>query len=167
MTWHIHLPFDLKSKNRSAQSSVAEGRIYKARRDEFAMALKAVAEMAGIPRYREAVPIGGNDQARAAWSWPFRSITIVRLMGKGQRAFDRDGLSGGCAAALRDACQRERMARVVTTIRGVKRDRIVIVGGAGLVWDDSDRHARFEYAQEKAPDGRPGVRLEISEGAQP
>lgn len=161
MTWTVHLPFDLKSKNRSAQSSIAEGRIYKARRDSFALALRVAADAAGVPRYRPAVPIGGNDAARAAWSWPVRAITIVRLMGKGQREFD--SLAGGDAEALRDACQRARLTRVVTKTHGVKRDRVVLVPGAGIVWDDSAKWSRWEYRQERAPDGKPGVRLEIED----
>ncbi len=162
MTWTFTLPFDLKSKNRTAQSSAAQGRIYKARRDEFAHALKVYADAAGIPRYREVVPIGGNDAARAAWPWPFRTITITRLMGKGQRPFD--SLAGGCAEALRDACQRAYMKRNVTTVRGVKRDRVALIAGAGLVWDDSAKWSAWHYAQEKAPDGKPGVRVTIAEG---
>jgi hypothetical protein len=164
-SWVLHLPFDLKSKNRSAQSNRLSGVILKRRRDTFTDALKYAADRAGLPRYRPTVYPATAAIQRAEWPWPFRRIEIVRLMGKTpkgawQRPFDDDGLRAGCAAQLRDACQRDRMTKQGKRGGGV---RMVHVPGAGLVWDDSAKHAVFIYSQERAPDGKPGVRVTITD----
>ena len=143
MTWTLHLPIDLPSANRHGGAATnarhaANAAMYRRQREGYVSALSMLAHAECIPTQTEV----------------FRRVTITRLWGKGCRAWDDDNMVAACKG-LRDAMQRAR----TTTRRGVPRR----IPGAGLVWDDSAKWAAFEYAQEKAPDGKPGVRVTISE----
>lgn len=146
--WSLLVPVKLPSANdRLCNGRDATSRaIYKRTRDGWAAAIRGVALVAGVPLFRD-----DDGEAR------FRHVTLVRLWGKGCRAFEEDDFVGG-AKGFRDACQR---ARVTPGRRGVPR----LVPGAGLVWDDSPRWSRWSYGQERSPDGQPGVLVVVSEGA--
>lgn len=118
-TWQFTLPLELESLNARRVNVGATRWSYKRKRDGWAMALRAI-----VPRAILAVE--GK-----------RRVTLTRLMGKGQRAFDRDNLVGG-AKGLVDA-----MVRV------------------GLLLGDDAEHAEIHYDQERAPE--PGVRVLIEE----
>jgi hypothetical protein len=149
MTWTLHLPVDLPSANRHGGASTnarhaANAAMYRRQRDGYVSALMAAMRAAGVPNmnaWRDVADIGGAK---------VRRVTIVRLWGKGCRAWDDDNMVAACKG-LRDAMQCSRTGRART------------IPGAGLVWDDSAKWSRWEYRQEKAADGRPGVRIEISD----
>lgn len=150
MTWHLHVPVKLLSAN----DRLCNGRdptsraIYKRTRDSWAAAIRATAQIAGVPLFD-----ADEDAAR------FRHVHLVRLWGKGCRAFEEDDFIGG-AKGFRDACQRP----IVTPRKGsIPR----LTPGAGLVWDDSPRWSIWSYGQERAPDGKPGVLLTVTDEAQP
>jgi hypothetical protein len=141
--WVLHLPIDLPSANRHGGAATnarhaANAAQYRRQRASYVTALSMLAHYAGVPVGVEA----------------FRHITIVRLWGKGCRAWDDDNMVAA-AKGIRDAMQRSR----TVTRKGVTR----VIPGAGLIVDDSAKWARFEYAQEKAPDGKPGVRVVVRE----
>lgn len=83
-----------------------------------------------------------------------RRITLTRLMGKGQRLFDDDGLAGG-AKFVRDAMQRPYPW---STKNGVKT-----VDGASLIIDDSATSAEFVYEQTRAADGKAATLITIED----
>ena len=117
--WQFTLPLELESLNAHRVNSGATRWSYKRKRDGWAMALRAT-----VPR----AILAANGKRR---------VTLTRLMGKGQRAFDRDNLVGG-AKGLVDA-----MVRV------------------GLLLGDSAEHAEIHYDQERA--ATPGVRVLVEE----
>lgn len=151
MTWTLHLPFDLKSKNRAefAQGKRAVAGMYKRLRNAQTATLLMVAQSAGIPLARFVGQYNGDPKTEAA-RVPFRRVTIVRLWGKGCRAYDDDGFIAGCAS-LRDACQRER------------HHRGKYMPGAGIVWDDSAKWSEWRYEQRKSEDGKPGALLIVED----
>lgn len=154
--WTLHLPIDLQSKNRAefAQGRRAIAGIYAAQRNRYAAALflaARTAKVAPLARFCSD-PFRSSPPETAAV--PFRRVTVVRLMGARQRAFDDDGFIAG-AACLRDACQRERYGR------GGR-----YIPGAGLVWDDSAKWSEWSYAQRKSDDGKPGVLLIVSDASE-
>lgn len=133
--WRFVLPIALTSAN----DHVVNGRhavaaaLYRKRRDQWAWALTLKARYVGVP------PVVS-----------FRRVTITRLWGKGQRAWDDDNLVAACKA-LRDAMQAPRV------VRGRR------VAGASIVVDDSAKWSAWAYAQERAADGVAAVRIEVSE----
>ena len=143
--WRFVVPIALASAN----DHVVNGRhavaaaMYRKRRDQWAWWLRAASMAAGVPRVESVVS--------------FRRVTITRLWGKGQRAWDDDNLVAACKA-LRDAMQatRYRWRKGVSWPIGV-------VPGAGIVWDDSAAWSTWTYAQERAADGKAAVRIEVSE----
>lgn len=153
--WCLHLPIDLPSANNrlvNGRDPVSRAR-YKRARDGYAAAVRGEAQRLGIPIVASRAVWSTVDPLSLVYTLdalPFRVVRIVRLMGKRQRPFEDDDFIGG-AKGFRDACQRDR-------IQNGK-----LVAGAGLVWDDSPRHSEWTYAQERAPDERPGVRLEIAD----
>lgn len=151
--WVLDVPIDLPSKNAIPRNPHARRDL----RNRWAATLATLARQAGIPLGSKPPHLRGEATAPNV---PRRSVAIVRLMGRGQRPYDLgDGMQGG-AAMLRDAMQvtRYRWKRGVPMPIGV-------VPGAGIVWDDSARWSVWTYAQERAPDGKPGVRIEITETA--
>ena len=136
--WRFVLPIALTSAN----DHVVNGRhavaaaMYRKRRDQWAWALTVAARSAGVPRIEQAVT--------------FRRVTITRLWGKGQRAWDDDNLVAACKA-LRDAMQAPRV------VRGRH------IPGASIVVDDSAKWSAWTYAQERAADGVAAVRIEVNE----
>lgn len=170
MTYLLHLPIDLPSAN-AHQVNGRDRRIaaiYRKARNGYAAALTMEAARLGVPRYPHAVYPAQEDGTVKPVPLdqrpPFRSITITRLMGKTpkgrwQQPFDYGNLVGGCKHFV-DAMQ-------VARVRVVKGKVPTLVPGAGLVWDDSARWARFEYGQERSVDGRPGVRIAITDEERP
>ena len=152
--WELHPPIDLKSKNRSELNRGGRARfgMYARERDGYARTLRTVALQARVAPLALFAPGHVIASPPAAAPVPFRRVTVVRLMGTRQRAFDDDGFIGG-AAAFRDACQRERY----------HRGRYV--PGAGLVWDDSATWSEWHYEQRKSDDGRPGVLVVVEDVA--
>jgi len=150
MTWTLHLPIDLKSKNGAelAKGARARAGIYAAARNRYARALRFVAAKVGVAPLA-LFPAGAMESTPV----PFRRVTIARLMGKRQRPFDDDGLIAG-AACFRDAMQRDRFG---------KNGRYI--PGAGLVWDDSAKWSEWRYLQRKSDDGRPGVLVVVEDVA--
>lgn len=156
MKWTLHLPIDLPSAN----AHIVNGRdrrvgaIYAKLRNGWAAALKMEALAQGVPLATSRAIWEGGLRLEPVTVVGFRTVEIVRLMSAKQREMDDDGLSGG-AKGFRDAMQAERVHRGK------------LVPGAGIVRDDSKRWSRWIYAQERATDGRPGVRVTITEGAAP
>ena len=143
-TWTFTLLIDLRSKNRvaNARDHRLSGAIKKRLRGQWTFAMRIAALAKGMPLF-----VVGHES-----SWRPRHVTITRLMGKGQRAFDRnDGMEGGDAATLRDAMQ--------VVIRGGGH----AVEGAGIVVKDDERWSTWTYAQERSGDGRPGVRVRVED----
>ncbi len=157
-TWTFTLLFNLPSANRHGGAATnarhaANAAMYRRQRGFFASLLKAEAHRLGIPMAKGGdKPVNLREPFRAV---PFRSVTITRLWGKGCRAWDDDNMVAACKG-LRDAMQRERF-------QVAKGKPIRLIPGAGLVWDDSAKWSAWHYAQEKAPDGKPGVRVTVSE----
>lgn len=140
--WVIHLPIDLRSKNRIANARDARlsGAIKKRYRNQWVSWARIAALSAGVPLFDN----GGKPCKR--------HVSIVRLMGKGQRPFDRnDGLEGGDAATLRDALQ-------LTHWIGRR-----LITGAAVVVRDNEEWSTWSYGQERSADGRPGVRVRIED----
>lgn len=140
--WVFTLPIDLRSKNRvaNARDHRLSGAIKKRLRDKWTEWARFAAMAAGVPLFRG---VGGPGYVR-------RRVTIVRLMGRRQHAFDRnDGMEGGDAATLRDAMQ--------IAIRGGGHTLV----GVGIVVKDTEEWSEWVYRQERSPDGRPGVRIEV------
>lgn len=79
-----------------------------------------------------------------------RMVTVERLWGAGQRAYDYDNLVAG-AKPLVDAMKPSKVYRAR------------VVSGAALIIDDSPAHVTVTYTQERAPDGVPATRITISE----
>jgi hypothetical protein len=155
MMWTLHLPIDLKSKNRSElnRGARAMAGIYASQRNRYALALWNAATVAGITPLARFIGTYTGKPNMETTPVPFRAVTVVRLMGERQRPFDDDGFIAGCAA-FRDACQRER------------HHRGRYVRGAGLVWDDSAKWSSWHYEQRKSDDGKPGVEVRVEEVGQ-
>ena len=149
MRWTLTLPIDLPSKNGVPRNRHA----YKRQRDRYAATVRAVAIAAGMPlAIREPHEKGKGPPSNV----PRRAVTITRLWGAGQRAYDAgDGLEGG-AVMLRDAMQatRYRWRKTVAWPVG-------LVPGAGIVWDDSPKWSMWSYSQRKAEDGKARVVVEV------
>jgi hypothetical protein len=162
MTWTLRLAIDLPSANAHVVNGkhAATRARYREARDSYAAMLKQEARRLGIPTC--------NPAALDSKPLPLppRHVELVRLIGKGGRAWDSDNLPAACKA-LRDAFQAERLVKVTKTIGGTKLARLVLVPGAGLVVDDSARHSTWSYRQERSHDGKPGVLVTITEGATP
>lgn len=79
-----------------------------------------------------------------------RTVTVTRLMGKGQREFDYDNLVAGAKAVI-DAMKPAHMRRGC------------LVAGASLLVDDSPRWVTVTYLQERAADGRAATRITIED----
>lgn len=124
------------------------GSIYRRRRDTWAGAVRTVARSAGVALL-DARPFV-DEHGRVIAPRPRRKVTIVRMIGKGQREWDGDNMVAACKA-LRDACQVPRNFR--------KR----WVAGAAIVVDDSPKWSEWSYRQERATNGVASVRLEIEE----
>lgn len=148
MTWTLHLPIDLPSANRHGGAATnarhaANAAMYRRQRSQYVTALIVAATNAGIPRLPITDAVGR------------RRVTIVRLWGKGCRAWDSDNLVAACKG-LRDAMQASREQwRGNTLVR--------VTPGAGLVRDDSAKWSEWHYEQRKSDDGRPGVLLIVEE----
>jgi hypothetical protein len=153
MMWTLHLPIDLPSANRHGGAATnarhaATAAMYRRQRTAYAIALTAAARAAGLRSmngWRDVADMGG---AR------FRSVTIVRLWGKGCRAWDDDNMVAACKG-LRDAMQCSRVAR--------RQGALYNIAGAGLVWDDSAKWSSWHYEQRKSDDGKPGVEVRVEE----
>ncbi len=148
--WTFTLPIDLPSANRHGGAATnarhrGQAAMYRRQRDHYVQALTVMARQVGIPNVRRAIEPA-----------PFRRVEIVRLWGKGCRAWDDDNMVAACKG-LRDAMQRER--EVAT--KGSRT--LSIKPGAGLVWDDSARWSAWTYGQERSEDGKPGVRVTVTE----
>ena len=166
MTWTFTLPLDLPSANRHGGASTnarhaANAAMYRRQRGVYVSMLKAEMRSAGIVSCADLTPIT-NGLCRAvglpAYVPPFRTVEIVRLWAKGCRAWDDDNMVAS-GKGLRDAMQRERMT--------ARKGKVpTLVPGAGIVWDDSATWSRWSYGQERAADGRPGVRVTVSEASQ-
>lgn len=92
-------------------------------------------------------------------AWPAqkpRHVTITRLMGKRQRAYDEDNLRAACKAYL-DAMKPPRAGHYSNSILVPARQ------GAFLLVDDSPRWLTLSVAQERAKES--GVRITIKEAA--
>lgn len=143
MTWSFVLPIDLPSAN----AHVVNGRhavsaaIYRAQRDKWAWWSGVAARGQGVPLLK--IGPGFASPVR-------RRVTITRLLRVRQRDYDDDNLVAACKA-LRDAMQHPR------NVRGK------YIPGAAIVIDDSAKWSEWRYAQERAPDGRPAVRVEIED----
>lgn len=158
MTWTLHLSIDLPSANRHGGAATnarhaANAAQYRRQRGLWVSMLKAEARFVGVSTVIDRpLPLAGLDI-------PPRAVTITRLWAKGCRAWDDDNMVAACKG-LRDAMQRERVS--------VRKGKVPkLIGGAGIVWDDSAKWSAWSYAQERSPDGRPGVRVTIVDGAAP
>lgn len=140
MTWTFSLPIDLPSANAHVVNGkhAVTAAIYRTQRDRWAWWAEVAARGQGCPLFTER-----SDPRR-------RRVTIVRLLGARQRDYDDDNLIAACKG-LRDAMQRPRVSR------GRR------IPGAAIVVDDSARWSTWSYAQERAADGRPGVRVTIED----
>jgi hypothetical protein len=131
----------------SANDRLVNGRdrksraIYARKRDDWAALLTLAAKMAGIPA-----------------ATGKRRVTFVRIMGKRQRAFDDDDLSGGCKL-VRDAMKRPHK----WTKKIGKVSVPMLTAGASLIVDDGAKWIDAVYMQERAADGKPGTRIEIED----
>ena len=166
MTWTFTLPLDLPSANRHGGAATnarhaANAAQYRRQRSTWVSMLTAAARMAGLPTITVKVSRDytlGTMTVDTLANVSRRTVEIVRLWGKGCRAWDDDNMVAACKG-LRDAMQRERMT--------VRKGKVpTLVPGAGLVWDDSATWSRWSYGQERAADGRPGVRVTVSEASQ-
>jgi hypothetical protein len=83
-----------------------------------------------------------------------RLVTIERLWGAGQRAYDYDNLVTGCKA-------------LVDAMKPPKKYHARVVPGASLIVDDSPAHVTVTYLQQRAEDGIPSTRITISEDVTP
>lgn len=131
--WTFTVPRAIASQNRA---TVNRGRARYGYRDERARwvwDLTMAARAAGIPL------ASGR-----------RRVTIVRLMGRGQRELDVPNLWGGAKLPIDALCQPR-------TFRGQVRP------GAGLIVDDSPRWVEIEMGQERAADGRPATRITVED----
>lgn len=143
MRWSFTAPIALASTNaiiratRAGMDPRRAGGMYRSARNKLAFTVRMAARAVPVPQATRR-----------------RHVTITRLIGKGQRQWDDDAMALACKA-LRDAMQLDGM-------RGGR-----YVPGAGLIVDDSPTWATFAYAQERAADGQPGVRIEITEEDQP
>lgn len=167
--WSFTLPIDLSSANMRIVNGrhAATAAMYRRRRDTWVSWMCLAARHAGLPFVGDAgrtvglmyVVLGDGDVAK--WR---RRVTIVRLMGRGQRAFDDDNIAAACKG-LRDAMQRPRTYGKRMKFGGRTSGLVVQVpiAGAGIVWDDSCRWSEWRYAQERAADGRPGVRVTVED----
>lgn len=131
--WTITIPRAIVSQNRAPSNKGAARYGYKTERTRWAWDVGMAAKAAGIP-----LATGR------------RRVVITRLIGKGQREYDIANLWGG-AKALID----------VLTVE--KRFRGSLRPGTGLIVDDSEKWADIVMRQERAADGQPGTRIEISE----
>jgi hypothetical protein len=153
--WSFELPIDMPSKNGIPRHPHAR----KDLRNRWAAMLRVAARGSGMPLGERGPHLRGVGPPPNV---PRRAVVIVRLMGKGQRAYDQhDGLEGG-AVMLRDAMQvtRYRWRKGVAMPVG-------LVPGAGIVWDDSAAWSSWTYAQERAPDGVARTRIEVTDIEQP
>lgn len=143
MTWTIRTNRQLPSANvRLVNGRDRKSRaIYARTRDEWAMALEMLARQEGIPS-----------------ATGKRRVTFVRLMGKGQRAFDDDDLVGGCKL-VRDAMRKPQP----WTKKVGKLKVPMMTAGASLIVNDSAKWIEAVYVQERAADGRPGTRIELED----
>ena len=154
MTWTFTLPIDLPSANRHGGAATnarhaANAAMYRRQRATWVAMLKAEARRVGLPSmngWRDVLDRGGAH---------VRAVEIVRLWGKGCRAWDDDNLVAA-AKGLRDAMQVER---VIGRAGSVPR----LIAGAGIVWDDSAKWSAWTYGQERAEDGKAAVRVTVSE----
>lgn len=141
--WTLTVPLPLLSAN----DRIVNGRdkvsraIYANRRDAWAQILTTLARYHGIPA-----------------ATGKRRVTFIRLMGKGQRAFDDDDLIGGCKL-VRDAMRRPKP----WTKRVGKARVSMLTAGASLIVDDSARWLEATYVQERAADGVTATRIVIEE----
>lgn len=160
MTWTLHLPIDLPSANRHGGASTnarhaANAAQYRRQRQSYVNALVSMSAQVGMPCYRRVFySRAGEAGIIEAERPPVRAIRIVRLWGKGCRAWDDDNMVAACKG-IRDACQ---VARYRYVARGGH-----VIPGAGLVWDDSAKWSAWTYEQRKSEDGQPGVLLIVED----
>lgn len=137
--WVFFIPRPMPSKNDrlvNAGTQAQRGR-YASTRAKWCTDLHTAMWMAGVPKA----------------TGP-RRLSIVRLYGKGQRELDDDGPD---PKIILDA------AKAVIGTKTIGRLRVPM-NGAGLIVDD--RPGMLELSpitQERAADGRPGVRVEIED----
>ncbi len=151
MTWTFTLPIDLSSANLrivNGKDRVAAAK-YRRARDGAAGMCYWRAKQSGMPMIERDHGTVGLGRRR---------VTITRLIGARQRAFDDDGMVATCKG-LRDAMQRPR-----TYGKRIGEHVVQVpIAGAGIVWDDSAKWSTWVYRQERAVDGRAGVRIEVSD----
>lgn len=147
--WSFVLPINLPSANAHVINGkqAASAAIYRAQRDKWAWWTEVGAREQGIPLFFVLFRAPGVAPCR-------RRVTITRLLGARQRDYDDDNLVAACKG-LRDAMQRPRMSR--------RRH----IPGAAIVVDDSAKWSEWRYAQERAADGKPAVRVEIEDITEP
>lgn len=152
--WTFTLPIDLSSANLrivNGKDRVAGAKYRRARDHAADMCFWRAKQLGMALHLFPGADLALDDSARTR-----RRVTIVRLMGKRQRAFDDDGMVAACKG-LRDAMQRPRTYGKRVGAHVVQ----VPIAGAGIVWDDSAKWSEWRYAQERSADGRPGVRVEV------
>lgn len=158
-SWSFTLPIDLSSANLRIVNGrhAATAAMYRKRRDTWVSWMIMEARHVGLPFVGDAgrgdiglmyVVLGDGHVAQ--WR---RRVTITRLMGKRQRAWDDDNLIAACKA-LRDGMQMPRPPK-----GRQKRYR----QGAAIVYDDSAKWSEWRYAQERSADGKPGVRIDVED----
>lgn len=119
-SWEFHIGRPVKSGNDRIHNVGASRWSYKADRDAWHSDIHAMRRVLDIPP-----------------AHTLRRVTLTRLIGKGQRRYDRDNMATGCKPIV---------------------DALVRVG---LLIDDDAKHAEIHYAQEKG--ALPGLRVLLEE----
>lgn len=152
--WIIDIPRPVPSAN----SRYVNGRdpvsraLYRKLRNAWAVDLRITALQAGMSR-----------AFVTATHRPARRIVLTRIMGPRQRAYDYDGLVGGCKPII-DAMKPDQPARFGTIKTGPNKGKEKFtrpVFGAALIVDDSPAWVVVEYRQEKGP--TTGCRIQLED----
>lgn len=124
--WEMRIPIEPPSQNQVHNKTrfSAEARRYRVVRDEFGLLIRS--EMIS-----QRIPVAKVK----------RTITITRLIGKGNRAYDHANLVGGCKPAIDGAVR------------------------VGLLVNDTAGWFEGWYRQEKAPDGKGATLIVVEEVA--
>jgi hypothetical protein len=147
-SWEFTIPIPLEPANKARKGKNANARHakHKKQRDAWTMALIVQRANLGIP-----YPPTGK-----------RRVEIVRVMGKGQRKYDRDNLYASvkaCVDAMKPPRIIHRSVRHHFTGNAVPVRQHV--NGAHLILDDSDTFLDLDVRQERG--GESGVRITITE----
>jgi len=137
MTWEFVIPRAISSANARIVNSGKTRWAYSKSRNAWADDLRRAMQIHRIP------DASGK-----------RKITITRLMGHGQRAFDDDDFVGG-AKLVRDAMQRPRKVQ--------RMSGVLLVKGASLIMTDGASDAEFVYEQARAADGKAATLITVED----